>query len=259
MSLFKKIFGSAKTAGDAEQARAQERRAPRVSLTPLHRISFLEKSGTTSQLANISSSGMALLRGGTAWLPGETHSGRLTIDRDEHAIELRVRHASRLASESQGNRQSSQLVGCEFVGSENPALRRSIEIYLRVEILALTLRLVNEAYLTPDPRGQTLWYTDGRQNELFVIVDDKGVAAYHMSFLGNYVEGSRGQVPRVGELRESSGSGPNGQKGATLIELGGQPVGHMLNLALSFVRNVDQLAPPIRAELAASLANHQSG
>jgi hypothetical protein len=238
MSFFKKIFGAAENA----RAEISAKRAPRVSVTPLHRIAFLEhQDGPKSQLANISTSGMALLRDGLSWNPGETRKGFLIIDKEEFEVESKIRHLS------------GKLAGCEFLGAENVALKRSIEVYLRVEILALALRLVNDAYMKADPRGKTLWYTDGRQNEVYVVFDEAGVVAFHMSFLGNYVEGGRGQLPRVGELRDDTPLAP-GQKGSTMIDAPRRPAGNTLNLALTFLRNVDQLPPALREELAKNLA-----
>lgn len=269
MNVFKKIFGKSRTEPSPSPSSilnsAQARRAPRVSLTPLHRIVFIEKArGVKAHLTNISTTGFAVLRSDiesstgsssgsssglsqeseAKWTLGETHSGAIAIEKNEFEVELRVRHLS------------SVLAGCEFTGTENITLKRAIEVYLRIEILALTLRKVNDAYIKPDPRGKSHWYTDGRQNEVFIVVDEEGVVSFNMSFLGNYVEGNRGQAPRVGSLSDE-GITEKGQKGSTLIEVSRRPTGNTLNLALTFIRNIDQLPYDVREEIAGNLS--QSG
>lgn len=240
-------------------ASASARRAPRVALTPLHRIVFMPMEDKLphggAKVANISTTGMAILRGVTGkmetgdhldlnWVLDGTCKGIVVIDKEVFDVVLHVRHLSPI------------IAGCEFQETENMVLKRAIEAYLRVEILALTLRKVNEAYIKPDPRGKSYWFTDGRQNELFVVVDNEGVLSYHMSFLGHYVEGGRDQSPRVGGLNDQ-GVTPFGQKGATLIEVSRKPSGNILNLALTFVRNVNQLPQKIREDIARNLYRTQ--
>src|SRR4051794_12766594 len=72
MGLLRKIFGKPEPAESADLAGAASSPAPRVTVMPLHRITFAEtRDGEKNLLANISTSGMALIRGNLAWPVGE--------------------------------------------------------------------------------------------------------------------------------------------------------------------------------------------
>jgi hypothetical protein len=233
MSLLKKFFAS-----KADQKKAKVQRMPRVKITPLHRIYFWLGIEKTNRLdvGNLSTSGMAVIRDEkTVWDAGEEIEGILVIDKEEMALKARVRHLS------------EALAGCEFF-SDNPALSRAIAGYLKIEILALTLRKVNEQYLKPDPRGRVEWLTDGRQNELYCVLDDQGVVAFHMSFLGNYVEGGRGMEARGGTVNQDSRSA-QGHKRSALIDLSSSLSPEMSAFGRTFVQNTEQLSEVARKEI----------
>lgn len=242
MSLFKKIFG--KNAADPAQS-AHRSREPRILLQPLHRITFREKeSGQHLGLGNLSGGGMGLLHQNDPRLRLDaTIGGLLTIDKDEFEIEARVRHIG------------SVLAGCEFRNAHDPSdpervrLRRSIENYFRVEILALNLRPVDPAYLKQDPRGATHWLTDGRQNEVYCVTDSEGVVAFHLSFLGHYVEGARGKATSGGAIVETSTEERPGHKGSALLDLSRHLDPETRALAKSFVQNVVRSPPDVRESL----------
>ena len=240
MSFFKKIFGKSEP---NKPGYAFTQRYPRVPLSPLHKISFRfvdSKTDRTLNLANISVGGMAVVHGGDSSLlgifqDGQPIQGFVEIDSKEVAIQARVRHVSKL------------LAGCEFT-DQSAALRKAVESYLRVEISALSLRPVDEMYLQADPRGQVSWFTDGKQNEVYCVTDDKGLAAFHMTFLGNYIEGSRGKPLSGGLVNEDEG-GSDRQKGSSLLEMNSFFKPEMANLALTFIQNVERMSPETRKEI----------
>lgn len=254
MSLFKKIFGKS-----AEQQQAADRaRAPRVQLQPLHRISFHDQgSGQKLDLSNISEGGMAVLhKGDPRFQKDGVVSGVLRIDKDEFAIEAQIRHLNMV------------LAGCEFRNTKGAAnlesktvsglasnissgfagtrLKRTIENYLRVEILALNLRPVDPAYLKPDPRGATHWLTDGRQNEVYCVIDASGIVAFHLNFLGHYIEGARGTGVRGGVVLENVSGERPGHKASALLDMSRGLSSETLALAKSFVHNVVRSRPEMR-------------
>jgi hypothetical protein len=238
MSILKKLFS--KSAAEKEAQRQLLNRAPRVKVTPLHRILFRLVGNEHSEelkIGNVSIGGMAIIHDNYGGFTKDgTIAGLLVVDQNEINIEARIRHLTQ------------NIAGCEFVG-QNLKLKRSIEQYLKVEILALSLSKVSEAYLKPDPRGKTLWLTDGRQNELFAVFDGEGIVAYHLSFLGNYVDGGRGLPPRVGNMRDQVSELP-GHKGSTLVDLASPQVSReAIALARVFVLNVDGAPKNLRDDL----------
>ena len=240
MSFFKKMFGS------SEEASAKVQRFPRVQMTPLHRISFHPAGETVHKLANISIGGMALLgdeSSGSGWKKDVLLNGTLTVDKSEHKIEARIRHIT------------STVAGCEFMGVSQE-LRQAIESYLRVEILALTLSRVDPKFIKQDARGKPSWFTDGKQNELYVTEDAKGISAFHIAFFGTYLEYDRTAGLRVGFLHDDDGLGEDtnpGYKGGSMIEMKGTVPIETISLADTFVRNIGVMPAETRGKIAATL------
>lgn len=234
MNFIKKIFGVNKTAAE----KAFQNRAPRVILTPLHRLSFRpDGSEQQLELSNISTGGMAVLhQGHGAFHPNSDARGLLIVDNEEFRIEARIRHLT------------DALAGCEFLNG-SVELKRAIEQYLRVEILALSLRKVDEAYLKPDPRGRVQWFTDGRQNEMFCVTDASDqVVAFHLSFFGNYVEGEKDRGVRAGNVEDKESDRP-GHKSSSLLNLNAVVSREIFVLGKVFVENVDRLDKDLRTQI----------
>lgn len=187
-------------------------------------------------LANISTGGMGVIHAGDPrWKETDSCSGLVIIDKDEFGIQARICHVSEIVA------------GCEFVG-ENTKLKRAIEKYLRVEILALNLRQVADAYLKQDPLGDTTWFTDG-QNEIYVVTGAKGgdIISFHMTFLGHYVEGGGNGGVRIGNVKESNK--PMGHKGSALLDFSRDSGGEILGLAVTFVQNIERMPAEMRERL----------
>src|ERR1700733_4769906 len=137
MNIFKKIFGKTDS-GETKSGYKVDPRHPRVVLSALHRIHFsspeIEKPKKI-ELSNISLGGMALLHKSLVNpAPGQSLKGDLTIDKDDFFVEGVVKHSSHY------------LLGFEF-NSPSREMQRAIENYLRLEISALSLRPIDEAYL----------------------------------------------------------------------------------------------------------------
>jgi PilZ domain len=237
MSFLKKLF-SAK----ADDRREIKPRAPRVSVTPLHRLQFKSQDAKCG-LGNLSTTGMAVFRDvgpnwTDGWHLGDTVHGVLRVDQNEFSVSAVIRHIS------------STIAGFEFISPPLTVIR-AIEAYLRIEILALSLRRVDPAYMKKDPRGDTHWFTDGRQNELFIIADAKGVIAFHMTFMGNYIEGGRDRALKGGIVNEQE----DGQlhKGSALVDVSRKLPAEMAAIAVTYVQHVDALPLSLREDLAAKL------
>lgn len=244
MSFLKKLFGreaSASSATEAKTTTGKGRlidRSPRVQLTPLHRVTFTHGAGEandargahTFAVSNISPSGMAILHSGSALLvPNQEIRGLLTVDGSSTHLSAEVRHL--------GARQA----GLRFA---NPSqeLQRLIESYLRIEISALKLRKVDEAYIKPDPRGHIFWFSDGRQNEFYgVVTEQKELLDFHMSFLGYYFQGGRDHELRGGHINEDDDREAPSHKSADLVDLNRQLTDEARVYATRFISNIDQL------------------
>jgi hypothetical protein len=247
MSIFKKIFGKS---GDSESSEDQkpgyprvDPRHPRVILSALHRIHFSSpeiEQPKKIELSNISVGGMALLHKSLVNpKPGQKLKGDLAIDQESFSLEGVVKHSTHY------------LLGFEFLNPDRD-MQRAIENYLKLEISALSLRPIAEAYLQPDPRGKTVWLNDGKQNEFFGIVDDKGFLTANMSFLGNYLEVERGKGVRCGLVREDDPEDQEpGHKRSSMLELDRKRQPEITELALKFVQNISKLSPEMRKEIEA--------
>lgn len=241
MSLFKKLFGrnpSEPSLGPLPP------RPPRVVLNDFHRVFFaLKRSDGVSvplHVVNLSVGGMALPRIAVEGADvGLGFDGRLAVDTVDFPVSCRVRHVS------------ENNLGCEFIDS-HPDLRRAIESYLRVEILALKFRRIDSSVLKADPRGETLWFTDGGTNELHAVRDAQGLVEFHVTFLGNYLEGGRGKSLRGGFIQASTSEKTFAFKGSDLLDL--KPVEpEMLALVHGLITRLDALPGDLRAEIVGHL------
>jgi hypothetical protein len=245
MSIFKKIFS--KKLSDESVKEEYPNRQPRVHLHPLHHVHF-HADGVTSALdvANISSGGMAIFhREDSLFQVGGQVRGIISIDKDEFAIEARIRHIFGILVGCQFNHIAKQ----ELPNDEYTRLKRAVENYFRIEVLALSLHPVSPAFLKHDERGVSHWVTDGRQNEIFAVMDEKGMVTFHLSFVGHYVEGGRGCALQAGLVHERGHHERPGHKVAAMLDLSRAPDAETLRLALSFVQNAARLPSEVRKEL----------
>lgn len=241
MSFFKKLFS-----GKASVNRRNPY-PPRVRLTELHRIGFRAtqpKVGTGFKLRDISINGMGVLADEKDFRPGFEVKGDLTIDAETFAVEAIVRHCSMGA------------VGFEFkagFGQDGERgrveLQRAIENYLKLEILALSFRKVDSSYLKADPRGDVSWFTDGKHNEIYCVTDPKGIVNFHVTFLGNYLEGGRAQPLRFAYTNEDVAEGKPGHKGSTLLDLSTAVDQKTLELVQALFESVESMPGELRTAL----------
>lgn len=233
MSFLKRLFSGNKP--------AQVPRAPRIKVGVLHRVAFRPtpgREGSPLLLSNISTRGMGLLRRGDTISVGQKLKGNLEINKESFDLEAEVKH------------QTAMTLGCEFQGSFD-AVSRAVEEYFKLEICALKLNKVDEAYLKRDPAGQVTWFTDGKQNEVYLVSDSNGVASFHLSFLGNYVEGGRGKVLRAGHIVEDDRMN---YRGSDMLELTADVSDQILAHGRTLVANVGGLSDESVQQLQSFLA-----
>ncbi len=245
MSIFKKIFS--KKPSEVAAANEPTHRQPRIKLHPLHHVHFHADGIKSSlELANISSGGMAIFhREDPALKVDGQLRGIISIDKDEFAIEARIRHIFGILAGCQFGNESDQ----GLPKDEYTRLKRAVENYFRIEVLALSLHPVSAAFMKKDERGISHWVTDGRQNEVYCVMDGQGMVVFHLSFVGHYVEGGRGVPLQAGLVHERGHHDGPGHKVAAMLDLSREPAAETLRLALTFVQNAVRLPAEVRKEL----------
>lgn len=235
MSFFKRFF-------NLQKENPYVLRPERVRVTPLHRIRFVSELKSTSEsfdVANISATGLALIpKPGKshALLAGSRLAGHLHVDRQSFMVSLEIRHVH------------PSLVGCLFLGATGQ-LRQSIEKYLEHEILGMKLKKVDPRYTKKSEKGKPVWFSDGGKNELYLILGGKDIVEFHLTFLGNYLEGSAGGPPRFGQVVDDERSGDLGIKPSALISAQNEARPEALAAAAKVIQNVGQLEPEYKRRL----------
>ncbi|MBK9519965.1 MAG: hypothetical protein IPO09_22100 [Anaeromyxobacter sp.] len=182
------ILGSPPRPAAPEPRRA----ALRVRVEPLHDISF----GWTGDgppvdvpVANLSATGMALLRGILPEPSGAapTFAGLLGLGQRRLPVVLGLVHVSH------------DVVGCCFV-DPGRALVDAINAHLAAELSALEMAPVEADRLPRQDQGAAHWF-HGRENcELYYVEQEGVLLRFHLSFLGNFLEGGADQPVRFGVL-----------------------------------------------------------
>lgn len=119
------------------------------------------------------------------------------------------------------------------------AASKAIEQYFKVEICSLRLNRVSDVYLQRDPAGQVVWFTDGNQNEIYYVWGQSGIVKFHLSFLGNYIEGSPGSPLRWGYVVEDAAI--HKHKRSSLLQLKEEASDEVLQYGKLLIENVKEL------------------
>jgi hypothetical protein len=115
---------------------------------------------------------------------------------------------------------------------------------------------MNSEYMKRDPEGDAVWFTDGGSNELYFVVKDGAVRRFHMSFLGNYLEGSAGRPLRTGHvMEESDDSGSRLAKGSAMVDLAEGTSRQAIELARQVLRNIGELSEERREAIERLIGN----
>jgi hypothetical protein len=219
-------------------------RAPRVRLSPLHRVVFQRKENgrvMTLRLANISRVGMGLIRQNIFGERGDVFSGELQINDRFFAVDAEIKQAS------------NNVVGCEFVQGATSELTAAVNGYFKVEICGLELKPVAKKFLKADPNGEVFWLTDGGTNEIYLVRDESGIHNFHVSFLGHYIEGGRTTPLQAGHVVEEFDTDVRGLKPSSLLDVTRAIDSEVLFLGTLLIENADELSLEVKNQLLSCL------
>ncbi|MGZ3699547.1 MAG: PilZ domain-containing protein, partial [Bdellovibrionota bacterium] len=151
-------------------------RAPRVTLTPLHRIEF-DAGGEHARipLFNISISGVGLLHEPPIpFAVGSELPGELRVGGARYPVRLKIAHVT------------PKIVGASFI-DRSDALKSAIESYFEYELAALTMAKVDPKYHKAEPDGDAHWI-HGDRCDLFYVTRGDQLVRFRLTFLGNHFE-----------------------------------------------------------------------
>lgn len=171
---------------------ALKARAPRVPITPLHRIQVqLEQPSIGSlKLSNISTSGMGLFVGegelsGDVLLKGQILFEQKTGTKKE-PFEAKVVHVTK------------SIAGAHFQ-IPNTDLKNAIREYFKLEIAGLSTMKVDPKYHKKQTEGTSIWIT-GDGCDLFFVTKENDIVSFKLTFLGNQFIGSKDQALYIGQV-----------------------------------------------------------
>lgn len=236
MSFLKKLFSRNQETAPPKQVD----RAPRVSLIPLHRVHF--RVDEPSELGmvpvlNLSLSGLGLARHASQpWPPLRSRvQGELRIEEENYPLAVEMVYTS------------EQLVGARFLDMA-PELKNRILRYFIAEFAATRMTEVNRSVLAEEPDGNPHFLVGQNQCELYYVEKDSRVVWFHLTFVGNYIEGDR-----KGRLKEGLFEAEERKtyKGSTMIRSLRPLSREQGELALKFLANIRTLEPGIQGQLVA--------
>lgn len=174
------------------------------------------------------------------WKNRQDIHGDLLLDDNKFPLILSIRHISPL------------IIGCKFSGLIDP-LKDPIEKYLKYELAGLSMRKVNTQFLNQDPRGDSLWFTDGKANELYALTRNQELIMCHMTFFGTYFEIGTNKKLRMGFVQEYKNE-KSGYKGSDLVRYIDAIDNRLLAVAQRFLNNINGLPEEIKMQIEGSLA-----
>ncbi len=110
----------------------------------------------------------------------------------------------------------------------------------------MSLRRMDPKLMHSVSQGEAHWYTDGGTNEVYLVTDAEGLLNFHISFMGNYVEGGRSQRTRCGHVLEEQA---DCFKRSNLIELFPSTSAQMLTYARQLVQCIEQMPANQKAQI----------
>lgn len=166
------------------------RAAPRIRIGPLHSTAFTWHAAggqVNVPVANLSASGVALLRSALPGPPGPAMEGLLQLGDRREPVALEPVHTTH------------DVVGCAF-RAPGAALVDAINAHLAAELRALEMVRAEEATLAHDGPGHAVWFHGGENSELYYVERGGRILRFRLSFLGNFLEGGEGRPVRFGVL-----------------------------------------------------------
>ncbi len=155
-------------------------RAPRVSILPLHNISFhLRDTDYQVTLGNISSSGVGFLKDSQNKWPkiGSKLRGIFPFAEKELPITMEVVHGS------------SSIIGCRFDPSISGFMRSLVLRKFDLELTALRLKKISGQFLKKTASGTPHWLHGTDDCELYFIEEKGIISSFKLSFHDYIIEG----------------------------------------------------------------------
>ena len=244
MSFLKKLLGRNREASLSTRIV----RLPRLVLVPLHLVRFqcTEPQGVgTLSVLNLSLSGMGFqphdqLR---ELAPGSKIQGFLQIEEERFPLSVELVYTS------------EQMTGGRFLDVPED-LKARILRYFVAEFAAIEMVDVKDSVLAAEPEGSPHFLVGKNQCELYFVEKDSKLVWFHLTFLGNYIEGDRSGKLREGTFEEAP---RRAYKDSTVIRSMCPLSLEMGELVLKFLANVRSLEPGIKAQLNALIQTHISG
>lgn len=222
-------------------ADGDQRRFPRVTMNPLHRISLRFVPGEKKyKIANISIGGLGFFSEGFRF-SGTTKriNAELSIGERVFTIETEIMH------------QGPDITGCQF-SAPSTELVAAIEDYFKLELAALKMKTFVPKRKVGGIEKTTIFR--GQNNcELFLCESNSELQSFGLMLFGNYFECDKFGKVAVGEpLGEESYKIPDG---VHLFRPVGKVEKHLVESAIRFIHGIPGLEEQQRSNVLSLLKN----
>lgn len=216
-------------------------RAPRIKLGALENCWLIYKKENLIrkfEIQTISTSGIGLLlEKASPFNPGESFLVTLVLGEKKVTAGFKVMYVD------------DSSIGCMF-DQENISLTAEIYDYLKVQIAAHGLTPVNKKFLDAEIRDKATWLTDGRNNEIYYLIENNMIQEFQISFLGNHLSGGQDKELLYGKLNQKDDLEP----WITWEILDSNPFRSTLpHLAKQFIQQVVEIPEPIKKLLSKAI------
>lgn len=226
-------------------------RAPRVSISPLHKVVFLEEGSridVVTQVANISTSGIGLIHDDGVFSALNTRPikrGRLRIGPEEFDVTLKEEW------------RSNPIIACS-IQKADPAFFGILREYFKSEIAALNMIEVRPELLQSPPSGKAFCFRGNNNCEIYFILEGATLGFFSLSFFGNTVEGKPGKSLQFGRIKEDHDFEKPSYKGSQLIYSSPVPTAEFLTEVIRFVESTQGIEPKVKDEICEQIRLQQA-
>jgi hypothetical protein len=168
---------------------ALKARAPRVPITPLHRV-HIELATSKLNLSNISTSGMGILVS-----EGELSNG--TLLKGQIIFEKKV-GTKKVEFVTKVVHVTKNIAGTHFQ-PPNTDLKEAIREFFKLELAGLSTMKVDPKYHKKQEEGTSTWIT-GDGCDLYILMSGDQLIRFKLTFLGNHFIGSADKPLYVGQV-----------------------------------------------------------
>ena len=245
--LLSKVSGAQKSGGKGPRKAdpATKARPERISLSPLHRIAFYQNDSSKDgsiQVANISASGVGLMRNSTSWEPSLQSgiTGRLQIGSDEFKLEMKVEWCT------------PQIIGCSIQNADG-LFYKALNQYFRSEMAGLNMRQMRSELLQSPANGAPYFFHGNNNCEIFYVLDGTKLESFYLSFFGNYIEGIPESPLLFGRTLDDHEFDKPNYKASELVYSSSTPTPNVLTEVIRFVENTPDISVDVKREICAQI------